>query len=95
MMTPPNWLNALVLVGLLVALYMNWMWPWGLLFVYWAVPAIRNGETLLIGPMSRAQAPVLFWLVTTLWIVLGVMMILVDAAPSIVNSIHASPGSAQ
>jgi len=29
-----KWKSALVLAGLYVALYMNWYWPWGLLFIY-------------------------------------------------------------
>lgn len=84
-MTPPNWLNALILAALLLALYMNWSWPWGLLFVYWAVPSILSGEAHLIGPIARAHAPILFWLVTTLWVALGALMILADAAPYLVS----------
>ena len=88
-MTVPRWLTALVLVGLLVALYLNWSWPWGLLFIYWAVPSIWTGEAHLIGAIRRVEAPFLFWMVTVLWVVLGVLMILVDAAPSVVSDIYA------
>lgn len=36
--------NSLALAGLFVATWMNWYWPWGVLFIYWAIPAIRFGE---------------------------------------------------
>ena len=85
MMNPPNWLNAVILVALLIALYMNVSWPWGVLFIYWALPSILSGEAHLIGPIFREQSPILFWFVTMLWALLGVMMILADAAPSIIN----------
>ena len=89
MTMPPNWLNTVVLAALLIALYMNWSWPWGLLFIYWAAPAIRSGEAFLIGPISRAQAPLLFYTVTLLWALLGAMMIVADIAPHLVNNSHA------
>lgn len=87
-MTAPRWLTALVLVGLLVALYLDWSWPWGVLFIYWAVPAVWTGEAHLIGTIPRETSPVLFWLVTILWVLLGVLMILVDAAPSVVADVY-------
>ena len=88
-MIAPRWLTVLVLIGLLVALTMNWWWPWGLLFLFWTVPAIRMGEVHLIGTIPRDQQPILFWIVTVLWVLLGVAMILVDAAPSVINGFYA------
>lgn len=85
----PRWTLYLVIVGLLLALYMNWSWPWGLLFIYWAVLAMFAGEAFLIGPISREHDPDLFWIVTVLWALLGVMMILVDVAPSLLNEFYA------
>ena len=81
----PTWMTVLALVGLLVALYMNWSWPWGLLFIYWTVPSILTGQTQLIGPLSRETQPILFWVVIALWLSLGAMMILTDAAPRLFN----------
>lgn len=84
-----DWITALVLAALLFTLYMNWSWPWGVLFIYWALPAYLSGEAFLIGPISRRENPALFWIVSTLWVLLGVMMILVDVAPSILNDFYA------
>lgn len=88
-MNPPSWLSALVLAAMLGALYMNWSWPWGFLFIYWAVPSFLGGEAFLIGPITREESPVLFWVVTILWLLLGVMMVLVDAAPSLIEDFYA------
>lgn len=80
-MAPSRLVNSLVLAALLVATWMNWSWPWGALFIYWAVPAIHFGEAHLIGPVPRDEQPVLFWAVTALWVLFGILFILTDAAP--------------
>ena len=51
-MTTSPLVNTLVLAGLLLATWMNWSWPWGALFIYWTIPAIRFGE----GPSARPGA---------------------------------------
>lgn len=84
-MKVPAWLTVLALMSLLLALYLNWSWPWGLLFIYWTIPSLWSGETRLVGPLSRAASPILFWSVVALWLLLGVMMILADAAPALVK----------
>ena len=81
-------LTVFVLIALFVALYMNWSWPWGLLFIYWAVPSYLNGEAFLVGPISLKENPILFWIITILWIVLGVIMILSDVAPALIKDIY-------
>ena len=73
--------NLAVLVGLLFATWMNWSWPWGVLFVYWAIPAIRSGEAHLVGPVPRDEQPVLYWAITVLWIFLGAMTVMADLVP--------------
>ncbi|MCY3630753.1 MAG: hypothetical protein F4120_02255 [Rhodothermaceae bacterium] len=86
----PRWVNVVALAVLLVATLMNWMWIWGILFIYWAVPAFLTSETHLVGPISRDTQPVIFWLVTVLWIVLGVVTILLDLAPGAVETVLGS-----
>ena len=85
---PPVWLSALALLGLSVALYFNLSWPWGVLFIYWAIPSILSGQAFLIGPIDRGQSPILFWIVTVLWVLLGLLMILADGAPSLVERLR-------
>lgn len=71
----PRWVNIVVLAVLLTAIWMEWLWIWGILFIYWAVPAFLTGETHLVGSVQRDKQPVVFWLVSALWIVLGVLTI--------------------
>lgn len=85
---PPVWLNVLVLAGLCVALYFNLSWPWGVLFIYWAVPSILSGQVFLIGPIDRDESPILFWVVTVLWMLLGVLMVLADVAPTFLETLR-------
>lgn len=80
-MKSPRAHNYIAFVGLIAALILGWQWPWGLLFIYWAVPALRSGETHLLGPVSRKQDPFLFWAIVTLWTLFGVLLVLADIAP--------------
>ena len=43
-----------VFIALIVATWLDWYWPWGLLFVYWAVPGILSGEAFLVERIMRA-----------------------------------------
>ncbi|MGI9391569.1 MAG: hypothetical protein ACR2O1_16045 [Boseongicola sp.] len=74
-------LNYIAFAALIVATYLGWQWPWGLLFIYWAVPSYMTGEAHLLGPVARQQEPVLFWAIVTLWTLFGVIMVLADVAP--------------
>ncbi len=87
-MTTSPLINTLVLAGLLLATWMNWSWPWGALFIYWMIPAIRFGEAHLLGPVPRDEQPVLFWTVTALWVLFGAMTIMVDAAPDALAKLY-------
>ncbi len=84
-----EWRVIALLVLLYVALYMNWSWPWGLLFVYWTVTSALSGETALVETVRRAEHPKLFWIVIVTWFLAGLSLILPDVAPSVVNSFYA------
>lgn len=57
---------------------MGWSWAWGLLFVFWTIPAYFSGEVFSINMVERRYEPVFFWVIITTWIVLGVSMIAMD-----------------
>ena len=71
-------LTVCVFVALLIATYYDWYWPWGLLFMYWAVPSLMTGEAFLIERVTRAQNPILFWLITGMWVGFGVWTVYED-----------------
>ncbi|MEM7221586.1 MAG: hypothetical protein AAF495_01315 [Pseudomonadota bacterium] len=73
-----KWPTAILLPVLLIATYFSWYWVWGLLFLYWALPAIRSGEAFLVEPIERASNPVLFWAITAMWAGFGVWTLVAD-----------------
>lgn len=75
-------LNYIGFGALIGALFLGWQWPWGLLFIYWVLPAYMAGEAHLLGPVSRARDPFLFWAIVALWTLFGALMVLADIAPN-------------
>ena len=69
-----------VFAALIAATWLDWYWPWGLLFIYWAIPGILSGEAFLVERILRARNPILFWLITGMWVVFGVWTIYADIA---------------
>lgn len=80
MTNPMRYASYLVLAGLLVALWFNLYWPWGLLFLFWVALSIRNGEAFLLTPVSRRREPALFWIIVALWASLSITMLVGDLA---------------
>ncbi|EEE37184.1 hypothetical protein RKLH11_1020 [Rhodobacteraceae bacterium KLH11] len=80
-----KWLTLVVLALLFASTLAGLMGVWGLLFVFWAVLAIRSGRAFLIEPLDRSEHPILFWLLTVLWISLGLLYILADFFPHLMN----------
>ncbi len=73
-----RWPTALAIPILLIATYLEWYWVWGLLFVYWAVPAVLSGEAFLVEPIMRSDHPILFWIITAMWLGFGIWTIVAD-----------------
>ncbi len=74
--------NYVALPLLLAATWLGLNWPWGLVFIWWAWPSIRAGEAFLVDVVSLEEDPILFWAVTTLWVLFGVLMVAVDLFPT-------------
>ncbi len=73
-----RWPTALAIPILLIATYLEWYWVWGVLFVYWAVPAVLSGEVFLVEPIMRSDHPILFWIITAMWLGFGIWTIVAD-----------------
>lgn len=74
-------LNYVAFATLIGAVFLGWQWPWGLLFLYWIVPAYLSGEAHLLGPVRRDEDPILYWAIIALWSLFGALMVLADLAP--------------
>ncbi|WP_170328660.1 hypothetical protein [Ruegeria arenilitoris] len=73
--------NYIALPILLAATALGLYWVWGLLFVWWVVPTILNGQAFLVFEINRTEDPILFWAIVGLWAVLGLMMIAASLFP--------------
>lgn len=74
-------INYIALPVLLVATGFGLYWVWGLLFIWWVVPAIISGQALLVFEIYRDEDPLLYWAVTALWAVLGLMIVAASLFP--------------
>ena len=74
----PFTVGALLALG--VATYLDWYWPWGLLFIYWAVPSVLTGEAFLVERITKTTNPILFWLITGIWVTFGIWTVYADVA---------------
>ncbi|WP_212744796.1 hypothetical protein [Parasedimentitalea maritima] len=74
-------LNHIAFPVLVAAAALGLYWVWGLLFLWWLVPAIRSGQAHFVFEVDRGEDPVLFWAVVALWAVFGAMMIAASLFP--------------
>ncbi|WP_420584807.1 hypothetical protein [Ruegeria sp.] len=73
--------NYIALPILLVATALGLYWVWGLLFVWWIVPTILNGQAFLIFEVNRDDDAFLYWAIVCLWALSGLMMIAASLFP--------------
>ena len=73
-----KWLTVATLIVLFLATVQEWYWVWGVLFIYWGIGGIRSGAAFLVEDISRAESPILFWLISAMWIGFGVFYVYGD-----------------
>ncbi len=73
--------NYIALPVLLVAAVLGYYWVWGLLFLWWTIPTILNGQAFLVFEINRDDDPVLFWAIVCLWALSGLMMLAANLFP--------------
>lgn len=66
-----KWRTIIALFLLYLALFMNWEWVWGILFLFWVVPDIFSGVTYFIEPIVKKEHPILYWIIILSWILMG------------------------
>lgn len=67
-----RWKSVVALVFIVIGIFMNWHWIWGVLAVIWGITDLRSGQTFLLDEIPRSQAPLLYGSVVCMWLVLGV-----------------------
>lgn len=81
-MTKTHLLNYIALPVLLGAAFFGLYWVWGLMFLWWLVPSVTTGQTMLVTEINRDADPIMFWAVVTLWALFGLMMIAANLFPA-------------
>ena len=72
------WKTFVALGFVYASLYFQWYWVWGIIFIMWTIQSVRTNETYLVEAITRADHPMVFWLIIATWLVVSVFMILAD-----------------
>ncbi len=66
-----KWRTIIALILMYIALFMNWEWAWGVLFLLWVIPDLFSGVTFFIEPIQRNENPMLYWIIIISWILMA------------------------
>lgn len=66
-----KWRTIIALILMYIALFMNWEWAWGVLFLLWVIPDLFSGVTFFIEPIQRNENPMLYWIIIVSWILMA------------------------
>lgn len=78
-----KWRAMLGLLLLYFAIFMNWDWVWGVLFIFWVLPDLFSGITHFIEPVAKRQNPITYWLIVGSWLGLSALMIVGHFFPQV------------
>ncbi len=67
-----KWRSILGLILIYMAMWFNWQWIWGILFLAWVIPDIFSGITYFMEPVEKSKNPFLYWFIIISWIAMGV-----------------------
>jgi hypothetical protein len=74
-MKATKWRSVLGLLLVYIAVFLNWQWLWGVLFLFWIIPDFFTGETSFIEPIERQENPILYWTILLTWLVLSLYLL--------------------
>jgi len=63
-----KWRTIIALILIYAAIFMNWEWMWGVLFLYWVIPDIFTGVTYFVEPIYKKENSNLYWVIILSWI---------------------------
>lgn len=70
--------SIVALIVLWIGVVFDWYWIWGLLFLYWTVPAFFTGKVFLLDEIDQDENPFTFWSIVVSWILLSVLSVAWD-----------------
>ena len=66
-----KWRSILGLILVYIAMWYNWQWIWGILFLIWVIPDLFSGVTYFIEPIEKSKNPMLYWIIIVSWILMS------------------------
>ncbi len=70
---PIPWLACIGLALIGISVFTDHWWPWAIFLGLWVIEGLREGHTHLLQPVSRAQHPVLYWIILAVFAALAVL----------------------
>ena len=67
-----KWRTIIGLIFMYIAIWFNWQWAWGILFLLWVIPDVITGVTYFMEPVERKENPILYWIIILSWILMSV-----------------------
>jgi len=66
-----KWRTILGLIFIYLAMWFNWQWAWGILFLLWVIPDLITGVTYFMEPVEKKEHPILYWIIIGSWILMS------------------------
>lgn len=76
------------IIGLLllyIAVFMDWQWVWGILFLIWVIPDLVTGKTYFMEAIEKKSNPVLYWAIVLSWIWMSAYMLASATFPQLIG----------
>ena len=70
--TTVRWKSILALGVISIGILFNWYWVWGALLIIWGITDLHYRHTYLLDDIPRSESPILYWIVVTMWIAMGI-----------------------
>ncbi len=67
-----KWRSVTGLIIIYVAMFFNWQWIWGILFLLWVIPDLKSGVTYFLDPVDKRNHPFLYWLIIISWLLMSI-----------------------
>jgi hypothetical protein len=71
MKTSLKWRTVVALILMYVAIFKNWEWMWGILFLIWVIPDMYSEVTYFIEPIYKKENPSIYWAIIVTWVLLA------------------------
>ena len=65
-----KWRSIIGLAFIYLAVWFNWEWAWGIVFLLWVIPDIISGVTYFMEPIHKNENPILYWVIIASWLLM-------------------------